>query len=144
MPPPGVVFNRSDCPYGCGTSLPANLRWTRPCPGCGRTLHPVLPCWPDAGGRGPAGEEVWPTVDVPRLPDPLPPGSQVWYVITDDESAERARIIEELMRELGAGRSRRATGWRYGLLMVAAAILGIGLAISRLPARMLRRARPGG
>ena len=42
MGPTRYVYNRSDCPYGCGAPLVPNLRWeATPCQGCGRPLYPL-------------------------------------------------------------------------------------------------------
>jgi hypothetical protein len=100
-PNAGVVYNRSDCPYGCGTRLAPNLRWQgTPCQGCGRPLYPL------SETRDSKGKVIWPPSDVPRPPEAGLPGVTVWYVVTEEaapagvavswaESLERVNRSEE-------------------------------------------------
>lgn len=82
-----VVYNRADCPYGCGEPLPERLRWQgTPCPRCGRPLHPLGPIDDQEGGI------LWPPAHIPRPPEAGQPDVTIWYVVREDEAPDRMAI----------------------------------------------------
>src|SRR5512139_4068598 len=92
--PSGVVYNRDDCPYGCGRALPLNLRWSAtPCRGCERPLYP------DSAILGDDGEELWPPADVPRPSVTPPAGAEIWYVVGEQDHGERMRIWNDMIQD---------------------------------------------
>lgn len=100
-----VVYNRADCPYGCGEPLPDRLRWQgTPCPRCERPLHP-LGSIDDQEGR-----TLWPPAHVPKAPEAGQPGVTVWYVVREDEVPERKVISgAELRRRVDTSEERTLT-----------------------------------
>ena len=87
-----IVFNRSDCPYGCGAELPSKLRWqATPCPRCGRPLHPLGSVSDDEG------RVLWPPASVPRAPEEGQPGVRVEYVVTDEEYHEARALSSDVI-----------------------------------------------
>jgi hypothetical protein len=114
------VFDRDDCPYGCGTSLSPDLRWSgTPCTGCGHPLHVRAddPRATAAGSRGTA-----PDADVTAS------GRRVWHVMTETESAVCDAIN---------GQSVAADQARYSDLVVAAALLLVGAVVLLVLAMIL-------
>ena len=88
-----IVFNRSDCPYGCGAPLAPDLRWQgTPCKRCGRPLYPL------AATTGREGQTLWPPASVPRPPDVGPPGTQVWYVVGEEDAREGVATARQRRR----------------------------------------------
>ena len=100
--PSREVFNRSDCPYGCGAPLDPQLRWqATPCRQCGRPLYPVGEI------ADPEGRIVWPPANVPRPPEAGLPGVQVWYVVGDEEAQARKAIGKAAWEEHAAALEER-------------------------------------
>jgi hypothetical protein len=82
-----VVYNRSDCPYGCGAPLAPNLRWIRtPCHGCGRRLYPLSATVDDDG------RVLWPPARIPAPPEAGLPDVVVWYVVGEEDYDEANAI----------------------------------------------------
>ncbi len=91
-----VVYNRADCPYGCGEPLPERLRWQgTPCPRCGRPLHPLGPIDDQEGGI------LWPSAHIPRPPEAGQPDVTIWYVVREDEAPERMAISRAEIQRRG-------------------------------------------
>ena len=100
-----VVYNRADCPYGCGELLPENLRWQgTPCRRCGRPLYP-LSSIDDQEGR-----ILWPPAHIPRPPEAGQPDVTVWYVVREDEAPEGKAISRaEIQRRVDKSDERSCT-----------------------------------
>lgn len=100
-----VVYNRADCPYGCGEPLPERLRWQgTPCPRCGRPLHPLGPIDDQEGGI------LWPPAHIPRPPEAGQPDVTIWYVVREDEAPERkATSRAEIQRRVDMSDERSRT-----------------------------------
>jgi hypothetical protein len=94
-----VVYNRADCPYGCGEPLAPRLRWqATPCRRCGRLQYPLREVVALADGSLDADGDIrvlWPPASVPRPPDADQPGVDVWYVVGEEEAQEAAAIRNE-------------------------------------------------
>jgi hypothetical protein len=100
-PPTPVVFNRSDCPYGCGASLEPSLRWqATPCRRCGRPLYPLNEALDDEG------QLLWPPATVPRPPEAGKPGVVVWYVVGEEDAGAR-KAATQGMRDASHNRACR-------------------------------------
>jgi hypothetical protein len=129
-----VVYNRTDCPYGCGTALPTRLyRSATPCPGCQRPLYAHWALHSNSDDRG----ELWPPQDVPRPPLVPPHGAEVWYVIGEEDHAEWERIGNDLVQDYV--RKNRGT-WVEGCLYWSACVLWMVVAvIAEAVVRLLRR-----
>ena len=125
-----VVFDRADCPYGCGTPLAAGLRWqATPCRGCGRPLHPVGPVV-DEDGR-----QLWPSASVPR-PPPVPQGTEFWYVVREEDAAERIAIVRKIARQ---GKKSEEGCLTIALTFLGFAVLAVVDLVSRIVRAVLRR-----
>jgi len=84
------VYNRSDCPYGCGSPLPHDLRWIKtPCPGCGRPLYPLIA----------ARDDGWPPAHVPQPFGLLLDDAVLLYVVTDEEAQAKDRVIDKALSD---------------------------------------------
>ncbi|HEX5827210.1 MAG TPA: hypothetical protein VFY23_06795 [Candidatus Limnocylindrales bacterium] len=106
------LLDRDDCPYGCGTPLSPDLRWSgTPCVGCGHPLH-VRADDPRATTARPAG--AYPD------PDMTASGEQVWHVMTETESAVCDAINAQSVADDRA---------RYHDLVVGAALLLVGAVV---------------
>jgi hypothetical protein len=119
-----IVFNRSDCPYGCGAELPPKLRWqVTPCARCRRPLH-QRSAIVDEEGR-----VLWPPEGVPRPPDEGQHGVRVQYVVTAEDDRDWRAIWSSTPREVRARERRaRSDAWTYlGCLVVAVVILAVVL-----------------
>ena len=99
---PRIVFNRTDCPYGCGAEVPLKLRWhVTPCPRCQRPWH-LESSLQDAEGR-----PLWPAASVPRPPEAGQPGVLIEYVVTEEDHRELS-AIRASTPEAEQARARRA------------------------------------
>ena len=119
---PTVVFNRSDCPYGCGAALDANLRWqATPCRECGRPLYPLHEALDNEGRR------LWPPETVPRPAEAARPGSDVWYVVGEHDAAARKAATQGLRDDLHDRACREQLLILVALLIAVVAVIGIAL-----------------
>ena len=108
-----TVFNRPDCPYGCGTPLASKLRWqATPCRGCGRPLYPVAAVVDDAG------RQIWPPSSVPRPPT-VPPDAESWYVVREEDADERTAVLRKI--------AQRGKKSEEGCLTVVLTFLGFAV-----------------
>jgi hypothetical protein len=81
-----IVFNRPDCPYGCGAALAPDLRWQEtPCHRCGRPLFPLTATEAD-------GQVLWPPPSIPRPAEAGQPDVQIWYVVGEEDAREAIAI----------------------------------------------------
>jgi hypothetical protein len=97
------IFNRPDCPYGCGAPLDSKLRWqATPCHRCGRPLYPAIEVT-DLEGRS-----IWPPASVPRPPEAGEPDVGVYYVITEEEAQAREAIGKPIWEAHRAASKNRA------------------------------------
>lgn len=125
-----TVFNRPDCPYGCGAPLAPTLRWqATPCGGCGRPLHPVAAVV-DADGR-----QVWPLASVPGPPT-VPPDAEFWYVVREEDAAERVAILREIARH---GKKSEEGCLTVVLTFLGFAVMAVVDVVARVVRAVLRR-----
>jgi len=121
-----IVFNRSDCPYGCGAELP-NLRWQRtPCPRCGRPIY-QLSSVVDEEGR-----VLWPTASVPRSPEEGQPGVTVQYVVTGMDDRERIELGGDVISRTRAPHGVPASQYLGCLLVVVLLLAGVAWVVNLL------------
>ena len=116
-----VVYNRSDCPYGCGTLLAPDLRWQgTPCEGCGRPLYPLSDVVD--------GEQrvLWPPAGIPRPPEVGLPGVQVWYVVGEEEARDRIALSKaSTQRRVDAAEERSCLV--IGLVLILVLVVALAL-----------------
>ena len=121
-PPTPVVYNRSDCPYGCGATLEPGLRWqATPCRRCGRPLYPLDEALDDEGRL------LWPPASVPRPPEVGRPGVVVWYVVGEEDAGARKAATQGL-RDASHNRACRQQALvLIILLLIAVVVLALAL-----------------
>jgi len=109
------VYNRSDCPYGCGSPLPHDLRWIKtPCPGCGRPLYPLTA----------ARNDLWPPPHVPHPSGLLLDDAVLLYVVTEEEArAKDAMLASEDSRIEQRGCSQGMTLLAVTAIVIVAALI---------------------
>jgi hypothetical protein len=119
-----IVYNRPDCPYGCGAALAPNLRWQgTPCQGCGRPLFPLTDVVTD-------GAVLWPPPRIPGPPENDQPDVQVWFVVGEEDALER-RAISNRETQRAIDKSDE------GCLLVTIVIVLIGGAVAAVAVYLL-------
>ena len=117
-----VVFNRSDCPYGCGASLEPGLRWqATPCRRCGRPLYPLNEAMDDEGRL------LWPPASVPRPPEADKTGAVVWYVVGEEEAGARKAATQGLRDASHDRACRQQILALSGLLLILVVVVALAL-----------------
>ena len=120
---PRIVFNRSDCPYGCGAELPPRLRWqSTPCPRCGRTYYTTGAIVDDEG------RVLWPPASIPRSPEEGQPDVRVQYVVSDEDYRESKAIVSPAMAREQRRRAQSDERMYLGCLLVV--LVGIVLVVA--------------
>ena len=113
-----IVFNRSDCPYGCGAELPPKLRWqATPCPRCGRPLYPLGPVIDEEG------RVLWPPANVRRSSEEGQPGVRVQYIVTDIDVQERTELARPGHERYLEGRNRSDKRTYVGCLLIVVVVV---------------------
>ena len=117
---PRVVFNRSDCPYGCGEMLPATFRWqVTLCRRCGRSMHRL------GDAIDEEGRLLWPPASVPRPPEAGQPDVEVEYVVDEAEAVARRAAT----RHFGDASHDRACREQLLVLLIGLILVVVVLAL---------------